>query len=153
MQKGSISEHNQEAPSCPVGQGSFKMECFNSGKVFNGQTSPNLTFLLEITDAVSSEIKRRRPSSVFSVQFISDGMGVHKCIRYGRLHVLEGTMNAESYIAYRAAYAPLQTMCISTGQCKTTTELLQQHGFVVEESRAELACLQPRSFTYREHLA
>ncbi len=31
----------------------------SSGKVFYGQTSPNLTFLLEITDAVSSGLKRR----------------------------------------------------------------------------------------------
>ncbi len=30
----------------------------SSGKVFYGQTSPNLTFLLEITDAVSSGLKR-----------------------------------------------------------------------------------------------
>ncbi len=43
---------------------------FQSGKVFYGQTSPNLT-LLEITDAESSGLKRF--------------MGVHKCIRYGQL--------------------------------------------------------------------
>ncbi len=49
--KEAICEHGPEAPSCPVGQGSFKMDCF---KVFYGQTSPNLTFYLEITDAVSS---------------------------------------------------------------------------------------------------
>ncbi len=29
---------------------------------------------------------------------ISDGMGVHMCIRYGQLACLEGTMNAERYI-------------------------------------------------------
>ncbi len=29
---------------------------------------------------------------------IFDGMGVHKCIQYGSLHVLEGTLNAEMYI-------------------------------------------------------
>ncbi len=29
---------------------------------------------------------------------ISDGMGVHKCIRYGQHYVLEGTMNAERYV-------------------------------------------------------
>ncbi len=35
------------------------MSCgFRSGKVFCGQTSPNWTFLLEITDAVSSGLKR-----------------------------------------------------------------------------------------------
>ncbi len=44
----------------------------------------------------------------------------------GSLHVLEGTLNAERY---------------------------QQHGFVVEESGAVLACLQSRSFSYREHLS
>ncbi len=38
-------------------------------KVFYGQTSPNLTFLLEITDAVSSGIKRRE--RVISIQFKS----------------------------------------------------------------------------------
>ncbi len=30
-------------------------------------------------------------------------------------------------------------------------QLLQQHGFIVEESGAELVCLQSWSFTYREH--
>ncbi len=57
--------------SCPVGQGSFKLD-FQSGKVFYGQTSPNLTFLLEITDAVSSGLKRRENfQHVISVQFKS----------------------------------------------------------------------------------
>jgi len=41
-----MCEHGPEVPSCPVGQGSFKK--FQSVKVFYGQTSPNLTFLLEI---------------------------------------------------------------------------------------------------------
>ncbi len=58
-------------------------------KVFYGQTSPNLTFLLEITDAVSSGLKRRdnlqRVISVSSKASISDGMGVHKRIQYGQL--------------------------------------------------------------------
>ncbi len=37
--------------------------------------------------------------SVFSSKAsISDGMGVHKYIRYGSMHVLEGTMNAERYM-------------------------------------------------------
>ncbi len=43
-----------------------------------------------------------RPSSVLSAfiskSSISDGRGVHKCIRMGSLHVLGGTMNAEKYI-------------------------------------------------------
>ncbi len=49
--KEAICEHGPEAPSCPVGQGSFKMDRF---KVFYSQTSPFSTFLLEIMEAVSS---------------------------------------------------------------------------------------------------
>ncbi len=68
--KEAICEHCPEASLCSVGQGSFKM--FQSGKVFYGQTSPNLTFLLEITDAVSSGLKRRETfQRVTSVQFKS----------------------------------------------------------------------------------
>ncbi len=69
--KETICEHGLEAPLCPVGQGSFKMH-FQSGKVFYGQMSPNLTFLMEIMDAVSSGLKRRESfQRVISVQFIS----------------------------------------------------------------------------------
>ncbi len=81
----------REALSCPVGQGSFKMDCF---KVFYGQISPNLTFLLEITDAVLSvyyQCSVQNPASLMVWGYISAyGMG--------SLHVLEGTMNAERYI-------------------------------------------------------
>ncbi len=45
---------------------------FQSGKVFYSQTSPNLTFLLEITDAMSSRLKRRETlQRVISIQFKS----------------------------------------------------------------------------------
>ncbi len=68
--KKAIYEHGPEAPSCPVGQGSFKMNCFKVEKCsFFG---PNLTFLLEITDAPSSGLKRRENfQRVISVQFKS----------------------------------------------------------------------------------
>ncbi len=39
-------------------------------------------------------------SAFCSKASISDGMGVHKCIRYGSLHVLEGTMNTERYMKF-----------------------------------------------------
>ncbi len=52
---------------------------------------------------------------------ISDGMGVHKCMRYGSLHVLEGTMNAERYIkVLEMTSISGKALCISAGQCKTT---------------------------------
>ncbi len=72
--------------------------------MFYSQTSLNLTFLLEITDFVSSGLKRRRDhsSSVISVQFESQHLwwygGRISAYGMGSLHVLEGTMNAERYI-------------------------------------------------------
>ncbi len=63
--KEALCEHGPEALSCPVG-------LFQSEKVFYGQTSPNLTFLLEITDAMFSELKRRETFQRFiSVQLKS----------------------------------------------------------------------------------
>ena len=61
--------------------------------------SPNLTSLLEITDAVSSGLKRRETTD-WTVQKPASLM-VWGCISaygMGSLHVLEGTMNAERYI-------------------------------------------------------
>ncbi len=55
--KEAICEHGPEALSCPVGQGSFKMGLFQNGKAFYGQT-------------------------ISSKDSISDGMAVHKFIRY-----------------------------------------------------------------------
>ncbi len=81
----------------------IKIGLFQSGKVFYGQTSPNLTFLLEITDTVSSGLKRRETFQRVikrSVQKPASLM-VWGCISaygMGSLHVLEGTMNAEKYI-------------------------------------------------------
>ncbi len=70
--KEAICEHGPEALLCTVGQGSFKMDCF---KVFYGQTSPNLTFLLEISDAESSGQKRRETfQSVISVKIKSQNL-------------------------------------------------------------------------------
>ncbi len=67
-----------------------------------GQKSQNLTLFLEIKDAVSSGLKRGRPSSVLSAfsskASISDGMGYISAYGMGSLHVLDGTINAERYI-------------------------------------------------------
>ncbi len=71
--KEAIREHYPEAPLCPVSQGSFKIHCF---EVFYGQTSPNLTFSLEITDALFSGLKRRETfQRVISVQFKNQHLG------------------------------------------------------------------------------
>ncbi len=70
--KEAICEHGPEAPSVSCGPRLIYNGLFQSGKVFYGQTSPNLTFLLEIKDAVSSGLKRRETfQCVISVQFKS----------------------------------------------------------------------------------
>ncbi len=82
--KDAICVHGPEAPSCPVGQGSFKRDCFKVEKC-------SMFRRVQITDAVSSGLKRRETfQHGISVQLkscsISDGMGgVHKFIQYGQL--------------------------------------------------------------------
>ncbi len=52
---------------------------------------------------------------------ISDGMGVHTCIRYGQLACFERHYECwKVYKGFRATYAPLQLACILAEQCKTT---------------------------------
>ncbi len=81
-------------------------------------------------------------SSAFSLKAsFSDGMGVHKCIRYGQLACFERHYECwKVYKGFRATYAPLQMTYFSRTMQNHTLQLLQQHGFVVEESGAELAC-------------
>ncbi len=48
-------------------------------------------------------------------------MGVHKCIRYGQLACFGRHYECwKVYKGFRATYAPLQTTCLSAGQCKIT---------------------------------
>ncbi len=99
--KEAICVHGPEAPSCLWAKAHLKWTV-QSGKVFYGQTSPNLTFLLEITDACVLRAKERETfpalSAFSSKTSISDGMGGISAYGMGSLHVLEGTMNAERYI-------------------------------------------------------
>ncbi len=69
--------------------------------------------------------EERGPSNVLSAfsskASISDGMGVHKCIRYGQIACFGRHYEYwKVYKGFRATYAPLQMTSISAGQCKTT---------------------------------
>ncbi len=86
--------------------------------MFYGQ-SPSLTFLLEITDAMSSGLKRRETfQHVVSVQFKSYHLwwyGVHKCIRYGQLACFGRHHECwKVYKGFRAIYAKPHTAGITT---------------------------------------
>ncbi len=95
--KEAICEHGPEAPSCPVGQGSFKMDCFKVRKVFYGQTSQidilvgnhrrRVLWAKEEGDLPACYQRSvQKPASLMVWGCISAyGMG--------SLHVLEGTMN------------------------------------------------------------
>ncbi len=62
-------------------------------------------------------------SAFSSKAIISDGMGCISAYGMDSLHVLEGTMNAERYIKVLEQYMQNHIL-----------QVLQQHGFVVEES-------------------
>ncbi len=81
-------------------------------------------------------------SSAFSSKAsISDGMGCISAYGMGSLHVLEGTMNAERYMKVLEQHMlPSRGHIFQQNNLKHTLQLLQQHGFVVEESGAELTC-------------
>ncbi len=145
--KESTCEHGPEAPSCPVGQGSFKM--FQSGKVVRRVQTK--TFLLEVTDAVSSGLKNFQ--RVISVQLIGQHLWwygeVHKCIQYG--HVFEGT-NAERYIMVLEQHVlPSRGRVFQQDNAKPHTAAITTAWLRSRRVRCWI-CLQSRSFTNREYL-
>ncbi len=130
--KEAICEHGPEAPSCPVGQGSFKMDCFKVEKCSMVRRVQIWHSCWKSWTPCPSGLRGGRPSSVLSAfsskASISDGMGVHKCIRYGQLACFGRHYEwCKVYKGFRATCAPLQTtsisgkaLCISARQCTTT---------------------------------
>ncbi len=100
MQKEAICEHGPEAPSCPVGQGSFKMDCFKVEKC-----SDKSKFDILVGNHGRRVLRAKEEGDLpacyqRSVQKPAS-LKVWGCISaydMGSLHVLEGTMNAERYI-------------------------------------------------------
>ncbi len=108
--KEAICEHGPEAPSCPVGQGSFKMDCLKVEKcsmvreskfdIIVGNHGRRVLRAKEEGDLPACYQRSvQKPASLMVWGCISAyGMG--------SLHVLEGIMNAERF---RAKYAPPKT--------------------------------------------
>ncbi len=72
--------------------------------------------------------------SMFSLKSrISDGMGCISAYGIYNLHVLEGTMNAERYIKVLEQHMLPSRRHLFQGRPCVFQQLLQQHGFVVEE--------------------
>ncbi len=148
MQKGShICEHGAESPSCPVGQGSFKLGCFKVEKCSMVRRVQIWHSCWKSWTSYPLGYRGGRPSSVLSAfssnASISDGMGVHKCIRYGQLACFGRHYECwKVYQDFRATYcSPPDYIYFNKGLLyfsRTTQnhilQLLQQHGFIVEES-------------------
>ncbi len=98
--KEAICEHGPEAPSCPVGQGSFKMDCFKVEKCSMVRQIQIWHYCWK-WDVLRAKEEGELPAWYQrSVQKPASLM-VWECISaygMGSLHVLEGTMNAERYI-------------------------------------------------------
>ncbi len=119
--KEATCEHGPEAPSCPEDQGSIKMDCFKAEKCSMVRRVKNLTFLLEITNAVFSRLKRwENFQCVINVQFTKPAyLLVWGCISaycMGSLHVLEGTRNDERYIQVLEQHMLPSRQCLFQGR-------------------------------------
>ncbi len=97
--KEAACEHGPEAPSCPVGQGSFKMDCFKVEKsdeskfdILVGNHGRHVLRAKEEGDlpACHQHSVQKPPSLMV--------WGCISAYSMGNLHVLEGTMNDERYI-------------------------------------------------------
>ncbi len=125
--KEAICEHGPEAPSCPVGQGSFKMDCFKVEKCSMVRRVKIWHFYWKSRTPCPPGKREGRPSSVLSAlgQKSASLMvwGCRSvCIRtYGQLACFGRHYECWKVCkGFRGTYAPLQMMCISAGQCKTT---------------------------------
>ncbi len=136
--KEAICEHGPEAPSCPVGQGSFKIDCFKVEKcsmvrrvqidILVGKHGHHVLQAKEEGDLPAChQCSVQKPASLMVWGCISAyGMG--------SLHVLEGTMNAERYIKVLEQHMlPSRWRVFQQDNAKPHTAAIQQHGFVVEE--------------------
>ncbi len=122
-------EHGPEAPSCPVGQGSFKMDCFKVEKCSIFRRVQIWHSWCKSWTPYPPGWRGRRVSSVLSAfsskASISKGMGVHTCKWYGQLACFVRHYECwKVYKGFRTTYVPLQTtsisgkaLCISAGQC------------------------------------
>ncbi len=113
-----ICKHGPEVPSCPVGQGSFKMDCFKVEKCS----------MVRRVQIWHSCWKSRTPCPPGRQEEEGDLPACyHKCNGMEQLACFGRHYECwKVYKGFRATYSPLQmsisgkALCISAGQCKTT---------------------------------
>ncbi len=114
--KEAICEHGPEAPSCPVGQGSFKMDCF---KVEECSMIRRVKFDILVGNHGRHVLRAKEEGDLpvcyqRSVQKPAPLMvwGCISAFGMGSLHVLGGTMNAERYIKVLGQYMLPSRLCL-----------------------------------------
>ncbi len=144
--KEAICEHGSEVPSCPVGQGSFKMDCF---KVVLWSDESKFDILVGNHRCGVLRAKEEGDLSACYQRSVQKPASLMAwgCIRVygmGSLHVLEGTVNAERYIKVLEQHIlPSRWRVFQQDNEKPQTAALQQHDFVVEESGCMQSDLSP----------
>ncbi len=132
-----ICKNGPEAHLCPVGQGSFKMDCFKVEKCSMVRRVQIWHSFWTLRSLCPLSQRGGRPSSMLSVfsskASISYGMGVRNAYGNRQLECFGRHYECwKVYKGFRATYAPPQMTSISEkGLCISAG---QQHGFVVEES-------------------
>ncbi len=161
--KEAIREHVPEALSCPECQGSFKMNSFNLEKCSMVRRVQIWHSCWKLRTPCPKEEGNLPACYQRSVQKPAS-LIVWGCISaygMGSLHVLECNMNVQRYIKVLEQHMlPSRQRLFQGRPCVFQQDDAKPHTAAITtawlHSRspgAELACLQSRSFTYREHLA
>ncbi len=119
--KEAICEHGPEAPSCPVGQGSFKLDCFKVEKC-------PMVRRVQMWNSCWKSLKWRETFPACYQRSVQKPASLMIWWWYGQLACFGGHYECwKVYKGFRAKYAPLQktcisekALCISAGQCKTS---------------------------------
>ncbi len=96
-----ICEHGPEAPSCIMGQGSFKTDCFKVESVLWSESKFDILVVIHGHRVLRAKEEGDLPVCYQCSVHKPASLMVWGCISaygMGSLHVLEGTMNAEMYI-------------------------------------------------------
>ncbi len=157
--KEAISEHGPEAPSCPVGQGSFKMDCFKLEKCSMVRRVQIWHFLfgnhrLRVLRAKEEgdlpacyQCSVQKPASLMVWGCIST-YGMAACMFWKALWILKGIWRFWSSICSppEDVYFREGLMYFSRTMQNHILQLLQQHGFIVEESGCWIGLLAVQIF-------
>ncbi len=118
--KEAICEHGPEVPLCPVGQGSFKIDCFKVEKrLWSDESKFDILVGNHRCCVLRAKEERDLPARYqCSVQKLASLMvwGCISAYSMCSLYVLEGTMNAERYVKVLEQHMLPSRWCLFQGR-------------------------------------